>query len=117
MLNNFLHSFFFSGHEVWIKTQTSLVHLLSTYRLATTAATQQQQQDLAEQYRAGGLGYGHAKQALFEVVDEQLAEPREKYNELKANPDEIRAVLEDGANRARTVARATMDRVRSAVGL
>ena len=80
-------------------------------------ATQEQQQDLAEQYRAGGLGYGHAKQALFEVVDEQLAEPREKYNELKANPDEIRAVLEDGANRARTVARATMDRVRSAVGL
>jgi tryptophanyl-tRNA synthetase len=80
-------------------------------------ATEEQQADLASQYRAGGLGYGHAKQALFEVVDAQLEEARETYNELKANPDEIRAVLDAGGIRAQTVARATLDRVRSAVGL
>ncbi len=89
----------------------------NVFNLYKLFATKEQQAELAAQYRAGGLGYGHAKQALFEVVDAQLAEPRERYNHLKANPDEVHAVLEAGAKRARTTARATMDRVRSAVGL
>ena len=89
----------------------------NVFNLYKLFATKEQQAELAARYRAGGLGYGHAKQELFEVVDAQLAEPRERYEHLKANPDEIRAVLDDGAARARSTARATMDRVRAAVGL
>ena len=89
-------------------------HVFSLYKLF---ATPEQQADLAAQYRAGGLGYGHAKQALFEVVDGQLAEARERYDHLMANPDEVRQVLAEGAERARVTARATLDRVRSASGL
>ena len=89
-------------------------HVFSLYKLF---ATPEQQAELAAQYRAGGLGYGHAKQALFEVVDAQLAEARERYEHLMANPDEVRQVLAEGADRARTTARATLDRVRSAAGL
>jgi len=89
----------------------------NVFNLYKLFATKEQQADLAERYRAGGLGYGHAKQELFELVDGQLAESRARYDELTANPDEIRAVLESGAERARKTARATMDRVRSAVGL
>ena len=89
-------------------------HVFSLYKLF---ATPEQQAELAAQYRAGGLGYGHAKQALFEVVDAQLAEARERYDYLMANPDEVRQVHADGADRARATARATMDRVRSATGL
>ena len=89
-------------------------HVFSLYKLV---ATPEQQAELAAQYRAGGLGYGHAKQALFEVVDAQLAEARERYEHLMANPDEVRQVLAEGADRARTTARATLDRVRSAAGL
>ena len=89
-------------------------HVFSLYKLF---ATPEQQADLAAQYRAGGLGYGHAKQALFEVVDGQLAEARERYDHLMANPDEVRQVLAEGAARARVTARATLDRVRSASGL
>ena len=89
-------------------------HVFSLYKLF---ATPEQQAELAAQYRAGGLGYGHAKQALFEVVDAQLAEARERYDHLMANPDEVRQVLAEGADRARTTARATLDRVRSAAGL
>jgi len=80
-------------------------------------ATPEQQAELAAQYRAGGLGYGHAKQALFEVVDAQIGEARDRYDHLMAHPDEVRAVLEKGASSARTTARATLDRVRSACGL
>jgi tryptophanyl-tRNA synthetase len=80
-------------------------------------ATPDQQAELAERYRAGGLGYGHAKQALFEVVDEQIAEARERYDHLMAHPDEIRAVLDDGAANARVTARQIFDRVRAATGL
>ena len=89
----------------------------NVFRLYKLFATAEQQAELASQYRAGGLGYGHAKQALFEVVDAQIDASRDRYNHLKANPDEIRAVLEDGANRARITARSTLDRVRSASGL
>ena len=43
-----------------------------------------------------------AKQAPFEVADAQLAEARERYEHFMANPDEVRQVLAEGADRART---------------
>jgi tryptophanyl-tRNA synthetase len=76
-----------------------------------------QQAELAARYRAGGLGYGHAKQALFDVMNAQLELPRERYNYLQAHPDEVSDVLAEGAIKARATARATLDRVRSSVGL
>jgi len=91
--------------------------ICNVFGLYKLFATSEQQAELAERYRAGGLGYGHAKQALFEVVDAQLEEARAKYDHLKANPDEVRQVLEDGAARARVTARSTLDRVRSSAGL
>jgi tryptophanyl-tRNA synthetase len=63
------------------------------------------------------MGYGHAKQELFDVLDPLLTEPRERYNALMTNPDEIMGVLEAGAAKARPVAREVVDRVRDAVGL
>ena len=89
----------------------------NVFRLYQLFATDGQQAELAERYRAGGLGYGHAKQALFDVVNEQIAESRDRYDHLMAHPDEVRSILEDGASRARMTARATLDRVRSASGL
>jgi tryptophanyl-tRNA synthetase len=88
--------------------------VFSLYKLFGSAA---QQADLADRYRAGGLGYGHAKQELFELMDERLAVPRDRYNELMASPDEIRDILNEGARRARLTARTTLNRVRNGVGL
>lgn len=88
--------------------------VFALYKLFGTAA---QQADLAERYRAGGLGYGYAKQELFELMDARLAAPRDRYNELMASPDEIRDILTDGARRARRTAQATLNRVRDGVGL
>jgi len=80
-------------------------------------ATEGEQNALSERYLAGGLGYGHAKQELFEVMDRFLAEPRDRYLELASSPKVVEQYLEEGASRARAVARATMDRVRGATGL
>lgn len=89
-------------------------HVFQLYKLFSTPT---QQADLATRYRAGGLGYGHAKQELYELVHARLAEPQERYNELMEDPDKLRAILDDGATRARATARQTLNRVRSATGL
>jgi tryptophanyl-tRNA synthetase len=70
-----------------------------------------------ERYRAGGLGYGEAKKRLFELFCEVLGPARERYEELSGKPDEVEAILADGARRARAVARQTMREVRQACGL
>lgn len=89
----------------------------NVYALHALFASEQEHADLADRYRAGGMGYGHAKQALFEAMDRFLKEPRERYEELLAHPERVDTVLEDGAEKARSVALATMDRVRAATGL
>ena len=73
--------------------------------------------DFENRLRAGGLGYGDLKKALFEHYWNHFAEARKKRAELVANPDYVNAVLADGANRARTVARAVLKRARQASGL
>ena len=67
---------------------------------------------------AEGIGWGDAKQALFERVDAELAPLREKYEALIAQPAEIEAVLRDGAARLRAShATPMLARLREAVGL
>lgn len=74
-------------------------------------------EEMRQRYLAGGMGYGHAKQALYDKYTEHFAEMRERRKELVAKPELVEDVLRDGANRARKIARATLDRVRAAVGL
>lgn len=66
---------------------------------------------------ADGIAWGDAKKELFELINGQLEEPREKYLELMANPAEIEAVLQSGAEKARAHARAKIADLRNAVGL
>ena len=65
-----------------------------------------------------GIGWGDAKQALFERIDAELAPQREKYEALMARPAEIEAILRDGAQRLRARhATPLLARLREAVGL
>ena len=73
--------------------------------------------DLEDRLRAGGLGYGDLKKALFEHYWNFFAPYRLRRAELAANPDYVEQVLRDGAERARAVASKTMDRARRACGL
>jgi tryptophanyl-tRNA synthetase len=89
-------------------------NVFNLYKLFATPA---QQDDLAARYRAGGLGYGHAKQELFEVIDALLADKRPVYEHWMNHPDELDALLAAGGERARKTADARMDVVRRRVGL
>jgi tryptophanyl-tRNA synthetase len=74
-------------------------------------------QDYADRLRAGGLGYGDLKKALFEHYWNYFASPRAKRAELAANLDYVNKVLSDGASRARAVAQKVLHRARVASGL
>jgi len=65
----------------------------------------------------GGLGWGDAKQTLFERVEQDIAPMRERYDALIARPERIEDVLQDGASRARRVATPLLAELRHAVGL
>ncbi len=72
---------------------------------------------MADKYRSGGYGYGHAKKALAQALIEYLEPMRKRRDELAANSDEVERILRAGAGKAREVAEATMREVRAAVGL
>ena len=89
----------------------------NVFTLYKLFANQGQQNALAERYLAGGMGYGHAKQELFEVANDYLKPIREKYIELMDNKDYIDKVLFDGGQKARIIASEVLDRVRKTVGI
>lgn len=64
-----------------------------------------------------GISWGDAKAALFEMLDRQLTEPRERYNALIADPARVDALLLTGAEKARAIARPVLDRLRHAIGI
>jgi len=73
--------------------------------------------DFADRLRAGGLGYGDLKKALFEHGWNYFAAARARRAELVANGDYVEQVLRDGANRARAVASQVLARARKVSGL
>jgi tryptophanyl-tRNA synthetase len=73
--------------------------------------------DFESRLRAGGLGYGDLKKALFEHYWNYFAPYRAKRAELAANPDYVDSVLRDGAQRARAVAEKVLARARENCGL
>ena len=77
--------------------------------------------DVAQEFegrlRAGGLGYGDLKKALFENYWNYFAESRKKRAELAANLDYVNSVLADGATKARTLAQTVLKRARKNCGL
>jgi tryptophanyl-tRNA synthetase len=73
--------------------------------------------DFEERLRAGGLGYGDLKKALFEHYWNCFAAARARRAELAAHPDYVNQVLHEGAVRARAVAQTVLQRARRACGL
>jgi len=73
--------------------------------------------DFEERLRAGGLGYGDLKKALFEHYWNYFATARARRAELAANLDYVNGVLADSATRARTLAQKVLHRAKTAGGL
>jgi len=73
--------------------------------------------EFEDKLRAGGLGYGDLKKALFENYWNYFADARKKRAELAANLDFVNKVLADGAAKARTLAQTVLKRARKNCGL
>lgn len=73
--------------------------------------------DMRRKLEAGGYGWGHAKQELYEAIEAEVGPRRAAYVEIRADEPKLEAVLAAGADRARAIAHATMGRVRRAVGV
>jgi tryptophanyl-tRNA synthetase len=73
--------------------------------------------DIENRLRAGGLGYGDLKKALFEHYWNYFADARKKRAELAANLDHVNKILSDGAIRAQQLARPVLNRAKKASGL
>ena len=72
--------------------------------------------DLRAKYEAGNYGYGHAKQALYDLIVVKFASEREKYNYYINNLEAVDKLLLDGATKARKVAQSVLSRVREKLG-
>jgi tryptophanyl-tRNA synthetase len=88
-------------------------HVFALYKLI---ANHEQIQLMTENYLQGGYGYGHAKQALFEVILDKFQTERERFDYLMNNKHELDEVLALGAEKARIVAKEVLERVRAKLG-
>ena len=78
--------------------------------------TPEQIQQMHDNYTAGNYGYGHAKQALYELIVEKFKTEREKYHYYINNLPEVDALLKEGAAKAAVVANEVLGRVRQKMG-
>ena len=86
------------------------------FALYKLLASEAQITEMKQHYEAGGYGYGHAKQALFELVCELFSEQRERYTYYMSNLEEIDQALAVGAKKAAAVADGVLARVRGKIG-
>jgi tryptophanyl-tRNA synthetase len=87
-----------------------------TFALYKLLANESQVEQMRANYIGGNYGYGHAKQALFELILDRFAKERGIFNHLMENPTEIEAALFLGAQKARSVAQEVLKRARQKVG-
>ena len=88
-------------------------NLFALYKLV---ASEEQTAEMRNNYLAGNYGYGHAKQAFFELLIDKYAEEREQYHHYMNNLNEIDDALAVGAEKARKVAHEVLTRVREGLG-
>ncbi len=87
------------------------------YQLYTLVAGPEEQEEMAALYRRGGFGYGQVKTALADAADRFFAAARSRRTELERDPARVRAVLQEGAARARLKAGVVLERAKQASGL
>lgn len=87
------------------------------FTLVRSLAKEEESNALAQKLRAGGYGWGHAKQDLLRTLEATLGDKRSVYEALRRDEGKLDAILAQGAERARAKAQRTMARVRSAIGI
>ena len=88
----------------------------NVFNIYKLVATKEQTAEMRRNYENGGYGYGHAKQALYEVLITRFEKERSQYNHFMQNPEKVEEALAVGAEKARKVANEVLNRVRNKLG-
>ncbi|AYA35801.1 tryptophan--tRNA ligase [Hymenobacter oligotrophus] len=88
----------------------------TTFKLFALLATPEQTEEMRQNYLRGGYGYGHAKQALYEVIRTRFAQERELFNYYMNNLPELDQRLAEGARKAQAYGTTVLNKVRERVG-
>jgi tryptophanyl-tRNA synthetase len=89
----------------------------NVFKLYKLFASSAEQEALAARYRAGGMGWGEAKNALFEKLEETFGEARDRYYKLLENKAYLDEVLAQGAQKARKIAQERIVELRKTIGI
>ena len=88
----------------------------NVFKIYSLIAAIEKTEELKQRYISGGLGYGEAKEILFNEILEKFQKQRDLYNSYHTNKKEVEAVLNEGAIKAQKQAQIVLKRVRSKVG-
>ncbi len=88
----------------------------NVFSIYSLLASDAETDEMRNNYEGGNYGYGHAKQALYELLVKRFADERETYSHLMENPDELEKQLEAGEAKARDLAADVLGRVRKKLG-
>jgi tryptophanyl-tRNA synthetase len=80
-------------------------------------ATKDEYKDLSDRLAKGGMGWGHAKEELFVVINRELSEPRQKYKELRADEKSLLQILNESTSKAYQMAVNNLNKLRLATGM
>ena len=105
-----------------IKTDSSTVEeskdpeKCNVYAIYSLLASPSSVQLLREKYLKGGMGFGYAKQLLYEIILDRFKKERKKFDYLHQHPEEVHLALSKGAEKARRIASSVLIRVRDKIG-
>ncbi|MBE8717357.1 tryptophan--tRNA ligase [Cellvibrio polysaccharolyticus] len=88
----------------------------TVFQIWQAFATEQQTAEMRQAF-LDGIAWGEAKKQLFELINGQIAEARERYNDLLSRPSDIEDILQAGAKKARAHSEPMLEAVREAVGI
>ncbi|PMD98854.1 MULTISPECIES: tryptophan--tRNA ligase [Siphonobacter] len=88
----------------------------TTFTLYSLLATPEETEQMRQNYAGGNYGYGHAKQALYELILKRFATERERFSYYMQNPEELEKALSMGEEKAKVIAQQTIKRVREVLG-
>ena len=88
----------------------------NVFALYSLLANDSQIIEMRANYEGGNYGYGHAKTALLNLIIERYSTERKKFTELMEDTSKIDDLLEEGAEKARIIARPVLKKVREKLG-
>ncbi len=88
----------------------------NAFALYSLLASEDQIAEMRTNYEGGNYGYGHAKQALYELILDEFSEERKRFDDLIKDPASIEKLLLQGAEKARPVADQVLMRLKKAIG-